>query len=81
MKAPCRGASPCPTRMSSFRRAAESPKLLRRRFGGRTKRGRQTNLLQHAEHVMKSGLVEEPAWLEAMRQCVAWRRCTRRQTH
>jgi hypothetical protein len=67
--------------MSSFRRAAESPKLLLRMFGGRTKRGRQTNLLQHAEHVMKSGLVEEPAWLEAMRQCVPGTCSTPRPRH
>jgi hypothetical protein len=52
----------------SSRRGAEGAKLLLRMFGGRTKRGRQANLLEHAEHVMKSGLVEEPLWLDVMRK-------------
>lgn len=37
-------------------------------FGGRTRTGR-TGLLQHAEHVMKSGVVEEPGWLRAVQLC------------
>lgn len=44
--------------------------LLLRMFGGRSKQGRQGNLLQHAEHVLKSGYVQEPLWLDALRLCV-----------
>lgn len=45
--------------------------LLLRMFGGRTRAGRTASLLHHVEHVMKSGYVEEPLWLEAMRECVS----------
>jgi hypothetical protein len=41
-----------------------------RHFGGRTRRGRSASLLQHTEHVLRSGHVEEPLWLDAVRQCV-----------
>ena len=47
-----------------------APHLLLRMFGGRTRSGRYKSLLHHTEHVMKSGFVEEPVWLEAVRQCV-----------
>lgn len=65
------------TRMSSRGPQAAAPLLLRM-FGGRTRRGRQGSLLLHAEHVMKSGLVEEPLWLDALRKCAPCRAERRR---
>lgn len=43
-------------------------RLMLRQFGGRTRTGR-VGLLHRAEHVMKCGLVDEPLWLSAVREC------------
>ena len=51
-----------------------------RAFGGRTRRGRN-GLLEHAEHVMKSGYCEPPVWLEALRRRVAPPLLRRRAAH